>query len=56
VQRQLKQEYSTASNIKNRQVRTAVTKALSDLIKNMPLGNSGSNGIVMLAGQLSSYV
>ena len=56
VQRQLKQEHSTASNIKSKQVRSAVTKALADLIKNMPLGNSGSNGIVMLAGQINPYV
>jgi len=56
VQRHLKQEQSTANNIKSKQVRSAVSKALSDIIHNMPLGNSGSNGMVILAGQSKSLI
>jgi peptide subunit release factor 1 (eRF1) len=56
VQRYLKQEQSTAKNIKNKQVRAGVVKALSDIIQNMPVGNSGSNGMVILAGRIKSYI
>jgi peptide subunit release factor 1 (eRF1) len=55
VQKHLKQELSTADNIKSKQVRKAVIKALGNIINNLPKGDSGRHGLVILSGEIKSY-
>ena len=54
VQKHLKQELSTADNIKNKSLRKAVTNNITTILQNIPKGNSGEHGFVILSGDVES--
>ena len=55
VQKHLRQELSTAENIKNKSLRKAVVNNITSILQNIPKGNSGEHGFVILSGDVESY-